>query len=48
MDTISNKNVEIGGNPDQNYTNMVENISSEDVPKVMEMTLKVGISQIMT
>jgi len=42
MDTISNKNVEIEGNPDQNYTNMAENISSEYVPKAMKMALKIA------
>lgn len=44
LNTISNKNLEIEDDPDQNYTNMAENISAEDVPKVLEMALKIAKS----
>jgi len=30
--------------PDQTYTNMVENISPEDVPQVLAMALKIAKS----
>lgn len=44
LDTMSEKKVEIEDDPKQKYTNMVENISSEDVPKVLEMALKIAKS----
>jgi hypothetical protein len=30
--------------PDQDYTNMAQNIAAEDVPKVLEMALKIAKS----
>ncbi len=44
MDTMANKNIKIEDDPNQNYTNMAENISAEDVPKVLEMALKIAKS----
>jgi len=37
-------NVELEDMPNQSYTNMAENISAEDVPKVLEMALKIAKS----
>lgn len=42
LKVMSDKNIELEDEPGQNYTNMVENISSEDVPKVLEMALKIA------
>jgi hypothetical protein len=44
LDTMASKNVEMEDDPDQNYTNMAQNISAEDVPKVLEMALKIAKS----
>jgi hypothetical protein len=44
LDTIAEKKVEIEDDPEQDYTNMAENISAEDVPKVLEMALKIAKS----
>jgi len=44
LDTMVEKKVEMEDEPGQNYTNMVENISAEDVPKVLEMALKIARS----
>ena len=42
LDTMVEKKVEMEEEPEQNYTNMVQNISAEDVPKVLEMALKIA------
>jgi hypothetical protein len=44
LDTMAEKKVEMEDDPDQNYTNMAENIAAEDVPKVLEMALKIAKS----
>jgi DNA-binding transcriptional regulator GbsR (MarR family) len=44
LNTMAEKNVEIEDMPNQSYTNMAENISAEDVPKVLEMALKIAKS----
>lgn len=44
LDTIAKNKVDIGDVPNQSYTNMAENISAEDVPKVLEMALKIAKS----
>lgn len=44
LNTMAEKNVEMEDMPDQSYTNMAENISAEDVPKVLEMALKIAKS----
>ena len=42
LDIMVEKKVEMEEEPEQNYTNMVQNISAEDVPKVLEMALKIA------
>lgn len=44
LDTMAEKKVVMEDDPDQNYTNMAENISAEDVPKVLQMALKIAKS----
>ncbi len=44
LDTMADKKVEMEDDPNQDYTNMAQNISSEDVPKVLEMALKIAKS----
>ena len=44
LDTMVEKKIEIEDEPGQDYTNMVQNISAEDVPKVLEMALKIARS----
>ena len=44
LDTMADKKVEMEDDPKQNYTNMAQNISPEDVPKVLEMALKIAKS----
>lgn len=44
LDTMVEKNVVMEDDPDQTYTNMVENISPEDVPQVLAMALKIAKS----
>jgi hypothetical protein len=44
LDTMAEKNVVMEDDPDQTYTNMAQNISPEDVPKVLEMALKIAKS----
>jgi hypothetical protein len=44
LDTMSEKKVEMEDDPEQDYTNMAENISAEDVPRVLEMALKIAKS----
>jgi hypothetical protein len=44
LDILAEKKVEMEDEPGQTYTNMVENISAEDVPKVLEMALKIARS----
>ena len=42
LDTMADKKVEMEDDPKQNYTNMAQNISPADVPKVLEMALKIA------
>ena len=44
LDTMASGNVEMEDDPNQDYTNMAQNISAEDVPKVLEMALKIAKS----
>jgi hypothetical protein len=44
LDEMADKKVVMEDDPNQNYTNMAENISAEDVPKVLEMALKIAKS----
>ncbi len=44
LETMDEKNVVMEDDPDQTYTNMVQNISPKDVPKVLEMALKIARS----
>ena len=44
LDTMVEKKVEMEDESGQDYTNMVQNISAEDVPKVLEMALKIARS----
>lgn len=44
LDTMAEKKVVMEDDPNQDYTNMAENISAEDVPKVLEMALKIAKS----
>ena len=44
LETMTEKNVVMEDDPDQTYTSMVENIAPEDVPKVLEMALKIAKS----
>jgi hypothetical protein len=44
LDTMRERKVEIEDDPEQDYTNMAENIAAEDVPKVLEMALKIARS----
>jgi hypothetical protein len=44
LDTMRERKVEIEDDPEQDYTNMAENIAAEDVPKVLEMALKIAKS----
>jgi hypothetical protein len=44
LDEMADKKVMMEDDPNQNYTNMAENISAEDVPKVLEMALKIAKS----
>ena len=42
LDTMVEKKVRMEDESGQDYTNMVQNISAEDVPKVLEMALKIA------
>ncbi|ADZ08534.1 hypothetical protein Metbo_0282 [Methanobacterium lacus] len=44
LNTMAENNVEMEDMPNQSYTNMAENISAEDVPKVLAMALKIAKS----
>jgi hypothetical protein len=44
LDTMVEKKVEMEDDPNQDYTNMAQNISPEDVPKVLEMAIKIAKS----
>lgn len=44
LDTMVQKDVIMEDDPDQTYTNMAQNISPEDVPKVLELALKIAKS----
>ena len=44
LDTMVEKDVVMEDDPNQTYTSMAQNISSEDVPKVLEMALKIAKS----
>ncbi|MFY9637767.1 MAG: hypothetical protein WAK14_03065 [Methanobacterium sp.] len=44
LDTMADEKFEMDDDPDQDYTNMAQNISKDDVPKVLEMALKIAKS----
>jgi hypothetical protein len=44
LDTMVEKDVVMEDDPNQTYTNMVQNISAEDVPQILEMALKIAKS----
>jgi hypothetical protein len=44
LETMSEKNVEMKDESGQSYTGMITDISPEDVPKVLEMALKIARS----
>jgi hypothetical protein len=44
LETMADKKVEMEDQSGQTYTNMVQNISADDVPKVLEMALKIARS----
>jgi hypothetical protein len=44
LNMMKEKDVKLEDDPEQDYTNMAENISAKDVPKVLEMALKIGRS----
>lgn len=44
LDTMAEKKFEMEDKLGQDYTQMAENISKEDVPKVLEMALKIAKS----
>jgi hypothetical protein len=44
LETMADKKVEMEDESGQTYTNMVQNISADDVPKVLEMALKIARS----
>ncbi len=44
LDTMAEEKFEMEDDPNQDYTNMAQNISREDVPKVLEMALKIAKS----
>ena len=44
IDTMKEKNVIMEDDPDQTYIKMAENIAPEDVPKVLEMAIKIAKS----
>jgi len=44
LDTMVEKKFELEEDPKQSYVNMAENISAEDVPKVLEMAFKIAKS----
>jgi hypothetical protein len=44
LKVLAERKVIIKEDPEQNYTNMVENISADDIPKVLEMALKIARS----
>ena len=44
LDTMVQKDVVMEDDPNQTYTSMAQNISPEDVPKVLEMALKIAKS----
>ena len=44
LETMSEKNVEMKDESGESYTGMITDISPEDVPKVLEMALKIARS----
>ncbi len=44
LETMEEKKVEVPDEPEQSYMAMAENISAEDVPKILEMALKIAKS----
>jgi hypothetical protein len=44
LETMVDKKVVMEDETGQTYTNMVENISAEDVPKILEITLTIARS----
>ena len=41
LEMMANKNVELEDKPGETYLQMAENLSAQDVPKVLEMALKI-------
>lgn len=41
LEMMGNKNVDLGDKPSETYLEMAENLSSRDVPQVLELALKV-------
>ncbi|HTX61433.1 MAG TPA: hypothetical protein VMC48_03930 [Methanobacterium sp.] len=50
LNTMAQKDVSMGSDldPDQSFINMAENIPAEDVPKVLEMALRIAKSSEIT
>ena len=44
LDTMAEKKFEMEDEPGQDYTHMAQSISKEDVPKILEMALKIAKS----
>lgn len=44
LDTMAEKKFEMEDEPEQDYTNMAQSISKDDVPKILEMALKIAKS----
>jgi hypothetical protein len=44
LGTMADEKFEMEDDPDQDYTNMAQNISKDDVPMVLEMALKIAKS----
>ncbi len=44
LDTMAKEEYKMEDDPNQDFTHMAESISAEDVPKVLEMALKIAKS----
>ncbi|AEG18133.1 hypothetical protein [Methanobacterium paludis] len=44
LDTMAEKKFEMEDEPEKDYTHMAQSISKEDVPKILEMALKIAKS----
>ncbi|MCE7698297.1 MAG: hypothetical protein K8E24_005485 [Methanobacterium paludis] len=44
LDTMAEKKFEMEDEPEKDYTHMAQRISKEDVPKILEMALKIAKS----